>query len=284
MLFVPGIGRCDVTYVRHVLKTIRFLVENMSTQADCLIHAYINRDDFVQAEAYDEIVELERTCTLAYIPGGLYSDHPKTIHPLMFDHAGFDYLALLLDDVTIHTNYNLDVAVRIADTFNFHVSSPYIKIGWPRWAGPVREPPPGGAAAVDATFIEIFFTMFSRIGWRAYWEALDTIQLPQGWGSDNWVKPFVCRMDANGTLGVISNMTGAHGISEATEKNYRGCALKKYMQTRHLSPEDQQKLRGLEFDNFVGLKFRGEALALPLGNVSVAQAAAGELKPAGTWF
>ena len=123
LLFIPGIGSCDVKQLKNVQSHVHIMRSTSFVQVDCLIHSYVDRDDLFQSNATDQIArDLENNCTIAYMPGANYADNVKTFHPVLFSkQSGYDYVLLVLDDVLAPREFTIDAYVRFADVFSLDV-------------------------------------------------------------------------------------------------------------------------------------------------------------------
>lgn len=192
LLFVPGVGRCDISYLARLARSIHVLLNRTSAQVHCLIHSYVHRKVWygfglgARTNASEErehlFSGLEMKCTFAYLAGFHVAESAKTLHPVLFDQAGFDYVLVLSDDVTVSSDFLLDDFLSHAVSRSVDVSSLHASLA----SAPVRRAT--SAPSVHADAPEGRLLLLSRLGWRAFWECVDGIRLSQFIPSDSWIQ------------------------------------------------------------------------------------------------
>eukprot|EP00557_Chaetoceros_sp_GSL56_P007044 CAMPEP_0176505298 /NCGR_PEP_ID=MMETSP0200_2-20121128/16418_1 /TAXON_ID=947934 /ORGANISM="Chaetoceros sp., Strain GSL56" /LENGTH=288 /DNA_ID=CAMNT_0017904839 /DNA_START=126 /DNA_END=992 /DNA_ORIENTATION=- len=162
-------------------------------------------------------------CTIVRIYGGRYSLFLKTLMPSLLREAGYNYLTISLDDVSLvppYGNYNVTEIFDFMEHYKLHVSSPAINNTSHARLFPTTLAPMQIGRLVK--MIEFQTISFRTDAWACQYELID-LKYPGGWGLDVWFYDY-CILSGRlreGRMGLLDTMQvyhNPHGLESTNTK------------------------------------------------------------------
>lgn len=221
LFFMPGVGCKDKSRLSNVKKSVRHVLSfRKHLDIDCLVQSFVER------KAWDRykpsfLPWAEKRCKVHFLPGTMYADHAKSLHPMLLERAGYDFLLFSLDDVTIvksgdFPGLDLLAATRVSKQFSLDIGSPRVEgAHWP----PVKYMPGlypplelKNTSGMLVEWVEHFSTLFTPRGWTCYWDAVDNVRLANGYVSAQLVRHCLKRFEGF-RVGVYAHQVVRHGAN-----------------------------------------------------------------------
>ena len=184
LFFVPGLGsKARMSTLLKNLNLFMHKFDSISHHWDCLVYIYSPVDsDFWSAEK--EINKLSSVCELVHNPLKRYGDHIKSMHPFLVAKS-YEYVFMLLDDVKLHEDsFDIDHMIDIVKRNNVTFASPFIYGTVSARRAMVHKPE--NAVGFETHYIEIYAILMTTAAYTAFWELVDPLNNPCGWGPDMW--------------------------------------------------------------------------------------------------
>ena len=128
LIVVPGFGYfgARLTYLVHSLE----VAKNSSTAVECMVFTYADVHSPVPPEEKhsdaQKRAQLLKDCTIIPYYYANYGDYVKAVPPLLVSMSGYSHVMILLDDISLHSNFKMDQLIQIMDRNNLTIGSPAI--------------------------------------------------------------------------------------------------------------------------------------------------------------
>lgn len=217
LVIVPGFGwygnRGDA--LTHSLLHLK----RSTVPVDCMIYIYLDYEPPNVNQTQKEI--LHKICEVIQYHYGNYGDYLKTLPPFLLRKAGYSHVMILLDDVKLHSNYNLDYALQLMVRNNLTIVQPAVhgaKFFTTRYHSRAEYKNDEYYIGHTVEMAETFATVFTLNAWECWFNMINPLINSAGWGYDAMVhrycRPFVEAMGIEGSVstGTVGGNKGYFGI------------------------------------------------------------------------
>lgn len=247
VVLIPGIGNLDrlatvTANLRHLNTTKGFF-----THWKCVVYVYS-----IELVPYVSALKAFK-CIIHHVPGQHVSANIKQFTPTDVAAAGYKYVFILLDDVSLINdkkysgnsvasgskslpiNYLFDLQkfLRIMERNHLTLASPHVlgamrpgKSGTGKYRAALSEPyVQQNTVGCLAPFLELFVYIMTAEAYSALWDLVLPEINPYGWGYDVWYDGYASERVAGHRMGVIYEYSVTHGNAESLSSKRRSKAL-----------------------------------------------------------
>ncbi len=210
---------------------------------DCILFSYAAYQD---EPAWVKQIDNDKThiCQVIRVYKLGFVEFLKMLMPRMLKKARYDYLTIVLDDVTLappHGNYNYERFFDLVQKFDLSVATPSVINSLHHVLRPLKTLLPNQIGR-KMKMIEIQAITFHLKAWECFYELVDA-QYPSGWGMDVWYFDYCVNTGrVDDKIGVIDIIHVTHNPFMSNTTNRPGIDLIEYYINQQ---KDWLKYRGV---------------------------------------
>ena len=205
LVVIPGFGYHGHRYT-FVLQSLKVLKEQSTVPTTCMLFQY---SDIVHISQRKQD-KLKEFCTVLPYYYANYADFIKAVPYNLVILSGFTHVLLLLDDITLHDNYNLNKMIHVMNTNNLTVASPAVHFAkyWTTKKHIFNHDLYDVGHISES--LEIFAALFTIEGWKCWYDMVEPALNAAGWGYDAYIQSYCSKRIPNFRIGVLDSMEATH--------------------------------------------------------------------------
>lgn len=206
LFLVPGTTYRHVLIWESIAHNIQLVKNSTQRRVSCLIFVYDDERPPVNDANVDYV---HKHCTMSTFYGGGYGDHIKAVNPFLIHDAGYEYVLMCLDDVTLIA-FDADRVFSVMAKNRLELASPVIQGGAVGGMNMMHNESDGVGLLVEA--VEVFVHVFTPNGWECFHDLINPKMNNRGLGYERFVQTWCDIYWMNKAIGMApANFTFRRG-------------------------------------------------------------------------